>query len=137
MLSEGLLIMGSISSANPGLANLLQTLSGIDSSLVSSPSVASALQSALQNASPADVVQLSTAASQLDNVGLLFGQPGGSTDSSDTTDLTSLFASLEEPTAQSTVPASSDQSAFETSELGTLLGSEPTGVSNSLFDFLG
>ena len=137
MLSEGLFIMGSISSANAGLTNLLQTLSSIDSSLVLSPSIESALQSALQKASPADVVQLSTAANQLENVGLMFGQPDGSSDSSDPTDLTSLFASLETPTAQSTAPAASDQSALQTSDLATLLGSEPTGVSNSLFDLLG
>lgn len=136
--------MGSISSPNPGVTNLLQTLSSIDSPLLSSPSVVSALQ----NASPADVVQLSTAASQLENVGLLFGQPDGSSDSSNSTDLTNLFASLEDPTAQSTATASgstvnsldqaaSDQSTLQTSELGTLLGTEPTDFSNSLFDLLG
>ncbi|HTS47505.1 MAG TPA: hypothetical protein VMH05_06150 [Bryobacteraceae bacterium] len=122
--------MGSISSANPSLTSLLQTLSSIDTSLVSSPSVAAALQGALQKASPADVVQLSAAANQLENVGLMFGQATGPSDSSDTTDLTNLFASLETPTAQSTDQAASDH-------LATLLGSEPTGASNSLFNLLG
>ncbi len=140
--------MGSISSTNPSVTNLMQTLSSIDSSLLSSPSVASALQSALQNASPSDVVKLSTAADQLENVGSLFGQPDGSSDGSDSTDLTNLFASLEDPSADSTTAVSgstvntldqsvSDQSALQTSELGALLGSEPTDLSSSLFDLLG
>jgi len=62
--------MGSVSSANPGLTDLLQTLSGI-SPVLSSPSVTSALE----KASPADIVQLSTAATELESVDALFGAP--------------------------------------------------------------
>ena len=65
--------MGSVSSTNPGVADLLQTLSKVGSPLASS----SKDVSALEKASPADLVQLSTAAMQLENVDTLFGGTTG------------------------------------------------------------
>ena len=65
--------MGSISSVNPGVSDLLQTLSSAElasgSTVLSSPAV----QSALQNASPGDIVQLSARAIQLQEADGLFG----------------------------------------------------------------
>jgi hypothetical protein len=65
--------MGSIPSVNPGVSDLLQTLSSAESAsgstLLSSPAV----QSALQNASPGDIVQLSARALQLQEADGLFG----------------------------------------------------------------
>lgn len=61
--------MGSISSLSPGLANLFQTLSNVNSPLLSSPSAVSALE----NASPADVAELSMEATQLQSVDEMFG----------------------------------------------------------------
>jgi hypothetical protein len=65
--------MGSVSTINPGVASLLQTLSNVSPAL-SSPAV----QSALENASPQDVVQLSEAATQLESVDAMFGVPSNS-----------------------------------------------------------
>jgi hypothetical protein len=67
--------MGSVSSVNPGVADLLQTLSSLNSPVLSSPAVTSALEKA-----PAtDIVQLSMAATQLANVDAMFGISDGST----------------------------------------------------------
>jgi hypothetical protein len=63
-------IMGSISSAssaNPWVTDLVQTLSATNSALAS-PSV----ESAIESASPEDLVQLSSAAQNLQETGALF-----------------------------------------------------------------
>ena len=85
--------MGSISSTNSNLSNLLQTLQAESpqlSSILSTPN----MQSALENASPGDLVQLSDQALQLQQVGLLFGNPDG-TQSTGFTSPDSLFSLLE------------------------------------------
>jgi hypothetical protein len=74
------------SSSNAVLTNLLQTLSNAGSPLASSPTVLSALQ----NASPGDLVQLSTAATQLESVDAIFGFSDGSASNSSTSPLTTL-----------------------------------------------
>src|SRR5579863_1109656 len=70
--------MSAVNSVNPGIADLFQLLSNTGSASVSSPLSSPALQSALQNASPSDVVQLSLQALQLQDVSSLFGSPGSS-----------------------------------------------------------
>jgi hypothetical protein len=65
--------MASVASINPGLADLLQTLANIDSPVVSSP----AAVSALEKASPTDLVQLSEAAMQLQGLDAMFGIQNG------------------------------------------------------------
>jgi hypothetical protein len=67
-----MIVMGSISSAspaNPWVNDLLQTLSNTGNPALSSPTV----QSAIENAAPVDLVQLSAAAQQLQLTGALFG----------------------------------------------------------------
>jgi hypothetical protein len=59
--------------ANPGLADVLNILSNSASPALSSLLSSSKVQSALQNASPADLVQLSDQALQLQAVDSLFG----------------------------------------------------------------
>jgi len=93
--------MGSISSTNPGLTDLLQTLSSADPSLLSSPSVTSALE----NASPTDIVELSDAAMQLQSVAAMFGDPSASSADPMTQAMDSLFgvpdtSSTADPTMQ-------------------------------------
>ena len=61
--------MGSVSSVNPGVADLLQTLSNVNSPVMSSPTMVSALE----NAPTADIVQLSSAATQLEGIDAMFG----------------------------------------------------------------
>ncbi len=92
--------MGSVSSSlNPGLADLFQTLSNIDSPLLPSPAVTSALE----NASPTDIVQLSLAADQLQNVDAMFGMPNTVPDLSGAT--SALFGN--------TSPSSLPESIFD------------------------
>lgn len=153
--------MGSASSINPGVANLLQTLSGVDSTVLSSPKTVSALE----NAPPADIVQLSDDATQLATVNALFGLPNSASDTSDTS-VNNLLESLQatlagSPASSSSTPASqsadntsssattsttasaanhasSYQTALQQAESQTLLGTGLTsGSSNSLFDLIG
>jgi hypothetical protein len=81
--------MGSVSSTSSNLSNLLQTLNTASpelSSLLSTPQ----MQSALEKASPGDLVQLSDQALRLQQAGLMFG----SSDSTQSTGLTSGFDNL-------------------------------------------
>ena len=135
--------MGSISSLSPGITNLLQTLSQVNSPVLSSPSAVSALE----KASPSDLVQLSTAAVQLENVDVLFGMPDASS-SDPNAALNDLLATLAAPqtstSADSNAPAAASpadqaanyQQAVQQSEAQTLLGLGPTQASGSLFNLL-
>jgi hypothetical protein len=67
--------MGSIAQANPGVTDVLQLLSGAGSASLSSALSSPAVQSALKDASPEDIVHLSAEALQLQDVGSLFGTP--------------------------------------------------------------
>jgi hypothetical protein len=78
--------MGSVSSLNPGIADLLQTLTNLNSPVMSSKTAVSALESA----PPADIVQLSVAATQLQSVDAMFG-----ISTSPISDMSSTLASLE------------------------------------------
>jgi len=91
--------MGSVSSVNPGISNLLQTLTNLNSPVMSSPAVVSALE----KAPPSDIVQLSTAVNQLATVDAMFGISS----SSSTTGTSSIFAELE---AEATGASTSGQS---------------------------
>jgi len=64
--------MSTVSSTGSGLSNLLQTLT-TELPQLSTALSSSKLQTALENASPHDIVELSDAALQLQNVGSLFG----------------------------------------------------------------
>ena len=78
--------MGSVSSVNPGLVNLFQTLSAVGSPVMSSQ----ADMNALEKAPPTDIVELSAMASQLEAVDAMFGI----TPQTSTTDpLANLFGS--------------------------------------------
>jgi hypothetical protein len=68
MISGGV-EMSSVSSVNPGVTDLLQTLSSLNLPVLSSAGVTSALE----NAPTADIVQLSMAATELQNVDAMFG----------------------------------------------------------------
>lgn len=85
--------MGSVSSVNPGVADLLQTLTNLNSPVVSSQSTVTALE----KASPSDIVQLSVAANQLEGVDAIFGIPTASS----TADMSSSLLALENSTTGS------------------------------------
>jgi hypothetical protein len=132
--------MGSVSSTNPGLSDLLQTLTNENSPLAatfSSPSV----ETALENAPAGDIVQLSTEALQLQVTDSLFGEQDATT----TTPDQSLFSALDainSSGAGTSTPTLADQlAAYQDSsqlaETQTLLGiTQPATQTtpNSLFD---
>jgi hypothetical protein len=137
--------MSTVSSVNPGVADVLQTLSNLGSPLTSSQS----LETALEKASPADVVQLSNAATQLQNVDVLFGVPAPTSTSN--TDISNLLSTLlsnangTSTTSTSTPAAStsttaqqllSSEAAQQTSEMDALLGVNPENPTN-LYDLIG
>ena len=93
--------MGSVSTASPNLSNLLQTIQNESpelSSILSTPQ----MQTALEKATPGDLVQLSDQALQMQQVALLFGASNG-TQSSGVSDPNSLF-SLLSPNAATALP---------------------------------
>jgi len=141
--------MGSVSSLNPGVANLLQTLSSVNSPVLSSPAVVSALE----NAPTSDIVQLSQSASQLENMDVLFGLPNAAAESSSNS-LSTLLADLASPQTAATATESSattssasteagqlasSQAALQSAETETLFGTAPTATlpDTSLLSLLG
>ncbi|MGO9229105.1 MAG: hypothetical protein ACLQKA_07835 [Bryobacteraceae bacterium] len=147
--------MGSVSSANPGVANLLQMLSASGSPVLSSPKVTSALE----KASATDIVQLSMDAIQSQGVGTLFGIPSGanadagsnsvnladllteSTGASATspvTDGSALLSSAALPDASPADQLAYYQSAAQTAQTQSPLNAETFGSqSGSLVDVVG
>jgi hypothetical protein len=102
--------MGSVSAVNPGVADLLQALSSLNSPALSSPGVTSALE----NAPATDIVQLSMAAIQLEGVDTMFGisnssSTGASSAAANLGDL--LTASVQ---AASTAPAAATAQSSST-----------------------
>ena len=139
--------MGSVSSSlNPGVADLLQTLTSVNSPIASSQSVVSALE----KAPPADIVQLSVEATQLEGVDALFGISSPTTSSAtnmdtlfglpaqSTSSTNSIFQSMENAgaTLSPAEQAASDQSALQSQLAQGLfgIGSNTTG---NLLDALG
>ena len=86
--------MGSVSSSlNPGVSDLLQTLTNVNSPILNSQTTVSAIE----NAPASDIVQLSAEATQLEGVDVLFGITTPST--SNGSDVDTLFGI---PTTSST-----------------------------------
>jgi hypothetical protein len=132
--------MGSISSINPGLADLFQTLSSVNSPLLSSP----ADISALENASPTDIVQLSTAATELQGVDTLFGSSDGSSNSS-LTDPSGLIANLDatllgsqapDSGTTSTLPSTTNPALADLFQILSSVGSSATNDMSGIFSSL-
>lgn len=139
--------MGSVSSLNPGVANLLQTLSNVNSPVLSSPAVVTAIE----NAPASDIVQMSESATELENVDTLFGISNSSGEGS-AASLSSLFADLESsqaPAGTSAAAASSTtsqtqelasyQAALQAADTQELFGTSSASASlqPSLFDLIG
>jgi hypothetical protein len=143
--------MSSVAAANPGVANLMQSLSVFNSPALSSQKV----KSALEKAPSSDIVQLSMAATQMANVDALFGISNGSPGSS-STNIFSILANLEASraapgapaaTASGTAPAAASsvadqlatyQAAFESEVTQGLFGSGSSGgLSGSLLNLTG
>ncbi|MGA2113657.1 MAG: hypothetical protein ABSH56_02770 [Bryobacteraceae bacterium] len=133
--------MGSVSSINAGVSDLLQTLSSLGSPIVSS----SATVSALEKASPGDLVQLSRAAIQLENVDEMFGGTTGSSAETSATSLEDVLAQATESSPSSGASSSATASStattaaqIQSAEIQGLLDSGASGgLTGSLFDEIG
>jgi hypothetical protein len=124
--------MSSASSVNPGVQSLLQTLSNVNSPVLSSSKVVSALDTAPAS----DIVQLSAAATQLENMDALFGVSDGSSAST-----SSPFSSVENlltASESSAATTSADQLADYQATLQALQTQDlfGAGTANGLTDSL-
>jgi hypothetical protein len=144
--------MGTVASTNPasnnannnGLSDLLQTLTNENSPLLSTLSSPS-IQSALENAPPTDIVEISEQAQQLQSVDALFGLSNTANTSTDSlfTALADIGSSSSSATSPTTGSSLADQLAayqgnVQTQEAQTLLGVNPsTNTPNSLFNLIG
>jgi len=125
--------MASVSSVNPGVADILQTLSSTGATPLSSALFGSAVQSALQKASPSDLVQLSQEATQLQEASGLFS--GANATQTSTNSGYSLLQSLfglggSSTAASAAATAANPATAAESSasqEVSALLGTNTTG----------
>jgi hypothetical protein len=146
-------------SSSAGVANLLQILSNSGSPVLSSP----ALVSDLQDASPADIIQISVAAIQLQGMDTLLGISSGDASDSSTSSLSNIFEDMAAAqTSPTALPAPASDSAGDTqsssttsstestadqlaaaqavsqsTELQNLFGTESSASSNPLFDITG
>jgi hypothetical protein len=107
--------MSSVPAANPGVTNVLQFLSSAASPLVSSLTSSATVQSALENASPADLIQLSAQALKFQEAEGLFSP---STTAAPSADLSSFTPSQ--------LASYQSQTALAREE--TLLGTEGTSI---------
>ena len=122
--------MGTVASVNPGIASVLKTLSNSGSSALSSALASPTVQTALQNAPPADIAQLSSQALQLQEMDTLFGAPTQSANPPSL--LSSLF-----PSSSSSSPASLLQSLdasllASTTVNAATAGADPAGAQASV-----
>ncbi len=127
--------MGSVSPINPGVANLLQTLTNINSPVLQSP----AEVSALEKASPSDIVQLSVEAKQLESMDMTFGILIGPDTGMATTVANLGELQFSDPALLSTASPADQlanyQAGLQRAETQGLFGTGATsGLSNSLFD---
>jgi hypothetical protein len=126
--------MGSVSSPNPAITNLLQTISAAEPSILSSPSIVSSLE----NAPPADIIQISTAATQLAGLNAEFGIAPTPTDT-EATDLNNVLTALTPwQTASSSTTTTQQlatyQAAVQEADTQSLLGTgTATGLSTPVF----
>lgn len=134
-------------SVNPALASLIQTLSNVGSPVLSCPQA----MSALEKASPSDIVQISAAATELETANAMFGsaglsatnlfspsaasalstlyQPAAATDSTDTTD---PLTGLEQALAAASDTATGDQTATNSTASTTSLADAVAKYQKSL-----
>jgi hypothetical protein len=140
--------MSSVSSSiNPGVADLLQTLSNVNSPVLNSP----AAVSALEKAPPADIVQLSAEATQLANIDTLFGvsSPSSSAASnadtlfglpaSSTSGSNTILQAMENEgaTLTPTEQAAQDQAVAQSTLTQGLFGTGTNNSAGTLFNTLG
>jgi len=100
--------MSAVGSVNPGVADLFNWLSSTQPAPVTSALSSPAVRSALRNSSPADLVQLSQQALQLQQAGSFFGGPDSAATSATPESL--LLQALTSAIAGSMTPGSESAS---------------------------
>jgi hypothetical protein len=129
--------MGSVASTNAGLAELIQTLTSASSPLASQLS-SPAVQSALQDAPPGDIVQLSNEALQLQEAGALFADPNQNTSAiGPSSILAALYPASSEPLPIGPASSSTTSETSQSDQVQTLFGTAPTTTSNPLINLIG
>jgi hypothetical protein len=108
--------MGSVSSTNPGVADLLQILSGSGST--------TGVQTALQSASAGDIVQLSQEALQLQVASGLFGTSQSAETATSPANL--LLQAVNSSLTGSTTTATAAAASSASQEVSALLGPNTT-----------
>jgi hypothetical protein len=119
-----------VSSTNPGLANLLQTLTSVNSPLLSSPSAISAIE----NSSPADIVKLSVDATQLQEVNAMFGDSNTTAAPDSLFNGTNTFAALESALTSPSAATGSTGSTVAATQLPADQGSLQAAEADALLD---
>lgn len=99
--------MSTVASTNASMASLMQIFSNFGSPQVSSTLGSAAVQKALKNASPTDIVQISKAALQLQQSNAIFGV----SDKSSTDPIAALISSAMGATSESASTAASATSS--------------------------
>jgi hypothetical protein len=120
--------MSSVPVTNPGLSNLLQTLSTTSPQLSSILS-SSTVQSALKNASPQDIVKLSEQALELQQVSSLFGSSIGTQSVGLASNPDSLFPTLSSGNAGAA--ASAILQALESPTAGAATGAASSATTST------
>ena len=100
--------MGLVSSPNPAITSLFQTISSAGSPVLSSPSVVSSLE----NAPPADIIQIGTAATQMEGIDAEFGITPTPTDT-EAADLSNVLSALSPTQTASSSSATANTSTAQ------------------------
>ena len=133
--------MSSVSSVNPGVADLFNWLSSTGSTAVTSELSSPSVQSALESSSPGDLVQLSRQALQLQQAASLFGdsdtaQASATPESQLLQALTSSISGSTGSTgsagSESTSSAAATSSAFALEQASQLFGTSSNSGSYSV-----
>jgi hypothetical protein len=124
--------MSAITAANPGLNDVLQSLSSLNSPIVSSPTTVSALEKAYTS----DIVALSSATDELAGVNALFF---GASDESSSTSNGTLASFLSDLPSNATPgeQLAAYQNSSQASQVDTLLGLGSGTSGGSLFNVTG
>ena len=131
--------MSSVSSNNAGVENLLQTLSNLNSPALATLS-SSKVAAALEKAPASDTVQLSKAATQLENMDAMFGisNSSNSTTSNSLANMENLLIQSANSTTSPEDKLADYQATLQAIQTQDLFGTgTANGLSNSIFTVTG
>jgi hypothetical protein len=131
-------LMSAIGSVNPGVADLFNWLSSTGSTPVTSALSSPSVQTALEGAPPADLVQLSQQALQLQQAGSLFGISDSEQTSATPESLLLQALTGSAPGSDSTSTAAAATSALALEQAYQLFGTNSnSGTGSGSYSFIG